>query len=253
MRWDDTCLPEVYVAARELTAEAIATWQEALGRFAPASREIRYVVDLGCGTGRFSGLLADLYGGVVVGIDPSVRMLGHRELHDRRVVRFLAGAAEAIPTGSGTIDLLFLSMVYHHLLSVREALDEMYRVLRPRGQVIVRNPTRETHEEGYEYLRFFPEVMDLERERMPSRRALTQAFRDHGFTGLRHEIIKQQVAVNSADLLRKVRLRGLSSLAMISDAAFQRGLCDLERYCQRADSRQPIFEPVDLFAFERRG
>jgi len=31
-------LPEVYVAARELMAEAIATWQEALLRFVPASR-----------------------------------------------------------------------------------------------------------------------------------------------------------------------------------------------------------------------
>ena len=71
MQWDDTRLPESYVAARELTAEAIATWQEALLRFVPASRELRHIVDLGCGTGRFSGLLADLYGATVVGIDPS--------------------------------------------------------------------------------------------------------------------------------------------------------------------------------------
>jgi len=176
MQWDDTRLPEIYVAARELTAEAVATWQEALSRFVPASREVRHIVDLGCGTGRFSGLLADLYGAIVVGIDPSIRMLGRRELYNLRLVRFLAGTAEAIPMASGTIDLLFLSMVYHHLHSVPEALGEIYRVLRPRRQVIVRNPTREAHEEGYEYLRCFPEVMDLERERMLSREALTKAF-----------------------------------------------------------------------------
>jgi len=253
MQWDDTRLPEIYVAARELTAEAVATWQEALPRFVPASREVRHIVDLGCGTGRFSGLLADLYGAIVVGIDPSIRMLGRRELYNLRLVRFLAGTAEAIPMASGTIDLLFLSMVYHHLHSVPEALGEIYRVLRPRRQVIVRNPTREAHEEGYEYLRCFPEVMDLERERMPSREALTKAFQDHGFTRLRHEVIKHQVAVNPGDFLRKVRLRGLSSLAMVSDAAFERGLCSLEQYYQRIDPRQAIFVPVDSFVFERQG
>src|SRR5215831_13191228 len=137
MQWDDTRLPEIYVAARELTAEAVATWQEALSRFVPASREVRHIVDLGCGTGRFSGLLADLYGAIVVGIDPSIRMLGRRELYNLRLVRFLAGTAEAIPMASGTIDLLFLSVVSDHLQNKPEAIDEINRVHRPRRQVIV--------------------------------------------------------------------------------------------------------------------
>jgi len=37
----------------------------------PPGPEIRRVVDLGCGTGRFTGLLADVYGTSVVGVEPS--------------------------------------------------------------------------------------------------------------------------------------------------------------------------------------
>jgi ubiquinone/menaquinone biosynthesis C-methylase UbiE len=239
MRWDETSLPEVYGAARELTPEALATWRTTLPALVPASPTIRNVVDLGCGTGRFSRLLAELYGGAIIAMDPSVRMLAHRVSIDRGSVRFLAGVAEGIPLATQASDLVFLSMVYHHLVSIPQALEEMRRVLRPSGLVIVRNSTREAHEEGYEYLRFFPEAMELERQRMPTRGAVTRAFVDLGFTGARHLVVRQQIAENHSELLRRIRLRGLSSLAAISDAAFYRGLHDLEQYCLAADQTRP--------------
>jgi hypothetical protein len=58
-------------------------------------------------------------------------------------------------------------------------------------------------------------------------------------------------ADNPADLLRKISLRGLSTLEAISDEAFAKGLRELERHCRQADPDAPIYEPVDLFAFRR--
>src|SRR5256886_17664915 len=69
--YDRTRLPEVYARARELPAEALATWRHALASMLPPAPAIRRVLDLGCGTGRFTGLLADLYGTTVIGRDPS--------------------------------------------------------------------------------------------------------------------------------------------------------------------------------------
>jgi SAM-dependent methyltransferase len=251
VKWDTTRLPEVYTAARALPAEAVATWREAIGRLVPPSPAVRRVVDLGCGTGRFSSLLAELYGVAVVGVDPSQRMLAKRESRDLSSCHFLAGDAEAIPLATGTCDLVFLSMVYHHLASVPGALGEMRRVLAPDGHVLVRNPTRDSHEEGYEYLRFFPEAVELSRRTVPSREAVTQAFVAAGFARVSHEVVWHRFADNHADLLRKISLRGLSTLEAISDEAFARGLRDLERHCREAEGDEPIYEPVDLFAFRR--
>ena len=161
MRWDETSLPEVYGAARELTPEALATWRTTLPALVPASPTIRNVVDLGCGTGRFSRLLAELNGGAIIAIDPSVRRAFPRVLRDEVVI-------------------------------------------------------------DHRHLRFFPEAMELERQRMPTRGALTRAFLDLGFTGARHLVVRQQIAENHSELLRRIHLRGLSSLAAISDAAFYR-------------------------------
>src|SRR5438128_644639 len=65
----------------------------------PPALEIRRVVDLGCGTGRFTGLLADLYGTSVVGVEPSHKMLAGREPLDSARARFLAATAEALALG----------------------------------------------------------------------------------------------------------------------------------------------------------
>lgn len=251
MKWDATRLPEVYTAARALPPEAVATWRAAIGRLVPPSPAVRRVVDLGGGTGRFSGLLAELYGVPVVGIDPSQRMLAKREIRDLSSSHFVAGDAEAIPLATGRSDLVFLSMVYHHLASVPEALGEIRRMLGPAGHVLVRNPTRDAHDEGYEYLRFFPEAVELSRRTLPSREALTQAFVAAGFARVSHEVIWHRFADDHAHLLTKISLRGLSTLEAISDDAFGRGLRDLERYCRGVERDEPIYEPVDLFAFRR--
>jgi SAM-dependent methyltransferase len=68
----------------------------------PPAPAIRRVLDLGCGTGRFTGLLADLYGTAVIGVEPSRAMLAGREPLDPTRAAFLAAAAEALPLAAGS-------------------------------------------------------------------------------------------------------------------------------------------------------
>src|SRR5207247_10607066 len=107
----------------------------------PPGPEIRRVVDLGCGTGRFTGLLADVYGTSVVGVEPSSRMLTGREPLAAARGTFLAATAEALPLATGAIDLVFLSLVYHHLGAKTAALAELRRVARAGAHVRVRPVT----------------------------------------------------------------------------------------------------------------
>ena len=76
---------------------------------------ITKIADLGCGTGRFSNSLAEQFQADVIGIDPSTKML--REALNRpgsERVFYVGGTAEALPLPDESVDLIFISMVFHH-------------------------------------------------------------------------------------------------------------------------------------------
>jgi ubiquinone/menaquinone biosynthesis C-methylase UbiE len=107
------------------------------------------VLDVGCGTGYLSRLIARSVGpnGVVVGTDPSESMIQYARRKTASIANceFQVGAAEALPFTGDHFDVVVSSLVVHHLpedLRGR-ALGEMRRVLRPGGALLVaeaRNP-----------------------------------------------------------------------------------------------------------------
>ncbi len=247
--YDQTPLPDVYRQARALSDDALAIWETALAAILPPGLAVTRVVDVGCGTARFVPLLRRLFGAPVVGVDPSLRMLAEREGADGL---FVAGHAEAIPLADGSFDLAFLSMVYHHLRPAL-ALPELGRIVRAGGHAIVRTTTLEGIEAAVEYLRFFPEALATNRARMPSRAAVVEAFAAQGFACREHRVIPTPLAATRADYCRKIARRGFSSLQLMPDDAFARGLAALERYCRAAGADGPVDELVDLFVFRRAG
>ena len=247
MDYDRTPLPEVYRGARTLPPETMDVWGRAIRAILPAPSAVERVVDLGCGIARFTRLLAEVLRASIVGVDPSLRMLGEREIRDPRLARFVAGTAEALPLADGSIDLVFASMVYHHLRP-DAALAEVRRVLRPGGHVMIRTPTRESLRD-FTFFMFFPEALAIDQARMPSREELVETCGATGFARERHERVRQQFAADHADYYRKISLRGLSSLQLISDDAFARGLRDFAAYCRSAERPEPIYESVELFLF----
>ena len=249
MDYDRTPLPEVYRSARTLPPETMDVWGRAIRAMLPETAPVDRVVDLGCGTARFTRMLADVLRASVVGVEPSLHMLAEREVRDARLARFVAGTAEALPLADGSIDLVFASMVYHHLRA-DTALAEARRVLRPGAHLMIRNPTRESVG-AFTYVTFFPEALAIDEARMPSRRALVEACESAGLVLRGHELVRQRFADDHADYYRKISLRGLSSLLLISDDAFARGLREFATYCRSAERHQPVYECVELFLFSR--
>jgi ubiquinone/menaquinone biosynthesis C-methylase UbiE len=247
MDYDRTTMPEVYRAARTLGPAAMDVWTRAVRAMLPPAAAVERVLDLGCGTGRFTGWLAELLQAPVVGVDPSRRMLAEGEASGGGPTRFLAASAEALPLADRSVDLVFASMVYHHLRP-QAALPEARRVLRGDGHLMIRNPTRESLS-TFTYFRFFPEALAVDEARMPSRRGLIEACAAAGFALRDHEVVRQPFAADHADYYRKISLRGLSGLVMISDEEFARGLREFAAYCQAAAHDGPIYESVELFLF----
>jgi ubiquinone/menaquinone biosynthesis C-methylase UbiE len=116
------------------------------------------VLDVGCGTGYFARLLAQAVGpeGLVVGIDPSPEMIAYarRKASRARNCRFQVGTAQALPFPAEYFDVVVSSLVLHHVpddLRV-PALQEMWRVLRPGGTLLVAEAQLPRHGFGFHLL-----------------------------------------------------------------------------------------------------
>jgi 2-polyprenyl-6-hydroxyphenyl methylase/3-demethylubiquinone-9 3-methyltransferase len=95
----------------------------------------RRVLDLGCGKGRFGRILAGR-GARVVGLDVSAAMLasGERSGLDR-----VQGSAGRLPFRDASFDAAIAVEVFEHLAprAVEEACDELRRVIRPGGWLVL--------------------------------------------------------------------------------------------------------------------
>jgi ubiquinone/menaquinone biosynthesis C-methylase UbiE len=110
------------------------------------------VLDVGCGTGYFTRMLAEAVapGGTALGIDPSPEVIALARHSTRQPsCTFAEGIAEALDTEDESYDVVVSSLVLHHLPETLRprAIGEMYRVLRPGGRLLVadiRPPTTRT-------------------------------------------------------------------------------------------------------------
>jgi ubiquinone/menaquinone biosynthesis C-methylase UbiE len=106
---------------------------------------VSLIIDLGCGTGRFSELLAGHFSAQVIGIDPSLKMLDQARRNPAiGNVVYCQGLVEALPFRDGCADLVFMSMVYHHFTDSSAVAKECHRALRQGGYPCIRNGTRES-------------------------------------------------------------------------------------------------------------
>ena len=86
-------------------------------------------LEVGVGTGRFASAL-----GIETGVDPSPRML---ELAAKRGVKTHEGRAEELPFKDESFDGALLALALCFIPDSEQALRECYRVLRPRGRLLL--------------------------------------------------------------------------------------------------------------------
>ena len=96
------------------------------------------VGDLGCGTGQLTEVVAP-YVQKVVAVDSSTDMLdaARQRAGAARNVDLRQGELENLPIEAGELDAAMLSLVLHYSPSPGRALEEVGRVLRPGGRVLV--------------------------------------------------------------------------------------------------------------------
>lgn len=95
------------------------------------------LLDAGGGTGRVSQFLGEQTVGVVVA-DQSCRMLA--EARGKPGLRPVCGETENLPFPDGFFARIIMVDALHHVASRKETIDELWRVLRPGGRMVIEEP-----------------------------------------------------------------------------------------------------------------
>jgi ubiquinone/menaquinone biosynthesis C-methylase UbiE len=244
--YDRSDLPAAYDRGRDHGPAQLEIWVRAVaGHLARAPAQI---LDLGCGTGRFSDTLSAYFRADVIGLDPSGKMLRQAAAKPHGSgVRYARGCAEAMPLRSGSIDLIYMSMSLHHFSNPERAARECRRVLHADGCVFIRTGTREQIP-AYPYYPFFPASHPILVEVLPSSCRVCELYEAVGFRLIAQDVITQTIAPDWAAYADKLTTRSDSVLARLSDEDLERGIAAIRRH---GIGRPPeaVVEPIDLFVF----
>jgi 2-polyprenyl-3-methyl-5-hydroxy-6-metoxy-1,4-benzoquinol methylase len=243
MDYDKSTISAVYDEARGLAPGQLQRWLDLVARDAgPAQGSL--LVDVGCGTGRFCEPLAERFSVRVLGVDPSEQMLDvAREKTRSGRVEFRRSSADSLPLAPTTADMVFMSMVFHHLQDAGAVARECRRILRPGGHVCVRTITRDG---DFPHRHFFP-VIEAE---FPTRRHVESVFTAAGFSIVAHEIVTQVVAATWPEFVSKIALRGYSTVARLSNKDFEAGMAALRSHSPLGGPNREVTEEVDWFVFK---
>lgn len=159
------------------------------------------VLDLGCGAGAFTRLLAD-WGAAPVGVELSEGALRRaRDRHAELDFR-LAEADGALPLADSSVDVCWASQVLAHVADTAGLLSEVRRVLRPRGALVVTTPYHGPVRTLALALRGFEQAFDPRGPylRFYTARSLRELLEDFGFE------IERMEAAGGPPLLRRLLL-----------------------------------------------
>jgi len=151
------------------------------------------LLDLGCGAGWLSRRMAGEGAVSVTAIDTDADRIARNIAKDGQTVRFVTGAAEALPLKDASLDLIVMMKSLHHvpIPQMDAAFDEFARVLRLGGQVYICEPAYEGD---------FNEVLRIFHDEGPERAAALQSIAQ----ATAFEITRQ------FDYLRPVNFAGLN-------------------------------------------
>jgi ubiquinone/menaquinone biosynthesis C-methylase UbiE len=235
-----------YDKGRPLSEQTTLIWLNLIAKLSGAAKGMR-VLDLGCGTGRFSLPLANRFGLNVTGLDSSEDMLAKaKEKDSNSVVKWVLADASALPYPDSLFDVVFMSHLLHHVNSPLKVLNECGRVLVPSGVVIIRYGAIDQIRNDVVHM-FFPQAIEIDERRTPTRQLTEKWLVDAGFLNISSEEVAQQTYQSGLEHLDAIRGKSTSVLSMISEESFQTGLHHLEEYiAKNPDDEWLLFDKMTL-------
>ncbi|MEY2470112.1 MAG: hypothetical protein QOF21_2810 [Actinomycetota bacterium] len=191
-----------------------------------AAHDTIRVLDIGTGTGRWLAVQREFFGDERVewlGLDPSAAML--REANAKAMPGLIRAGAEALPLTDASCDYIATSYAFHHIVDKEQALGEIARVLKRHGAFRLNNIEPAVAGDWWLY-EFFPETIANDAARFWPADRIGNALETRRFS-VDIELEGGPQELPAAEALADAERRVFSQLAMLDDAAYERGLARL--------------------------
>lgn len=126
----------------------IAIEHESRYRWAEGLARDRDVLDVACGVGYGTSVLARAGARRILGLDVSDDAIDRARERAGHLAEFLVGDLHNLPCEDGSFDLVTCFETIEHVADPDRALDELRRVLRPGGLLLLSSPNRDVYVSG---------------------------------------------------------------------------------------------------------
>lgn len=219
-RSDYESISEYYDDVRGFGDDYYRGWLDHIFRHGDLEGRAR-VLDVGCGTGRYTSRIQARLGRPVVGLDLSAGMLerARAKVAGGADLRLVRGDATEMPFADRAFDAAVLVLVVHHVEDLGALVGELHRVLEPGGRVLFM--TRDHDEIRDSYIAMFPGVLDIDLARFPRVSDLEGVMEDVGFARVGHDReANPGFTMTREQVMAKVNGRFISTLSLMSDDEF---------------------------------
>jgi len=229
--------------------------EQALREFVESRSDLR-VLESGCGTGHWLGLLQCRPGLRLAGLDLSAGMLAkaQRRLTGSDLVQ---ATAERLPWKAESFDRLFCINAFHHFPDKPAFLAEAWRVLRPAGMLLIVGLDPHRGADEWFVYDYFPESLEIDRQRYLAASTLRAWMGEAGFRDCSTQVVEHWTYRLPADeILRQGRSdkTATSQLNVLTEAEYRRGMEKLREDMQRAEVKgETLFLRGDLRLYATTG
>lgn len=227
---------------RHLSNRSAAKWRSALTRIASSVEGSVRALDVGCGNGRFTVMLAGLtltHPISVVALDRSHQMTLATADRARRMglsnVEIVTADFMNWQPGE-TYDLVFVSEILQ-LVRDRDAFFErLRRAVKPRGVLVIRTPSHRQLD-AIEWFNAFPDLLRADKARTPDLQEIGDLATQHGFELDRSINLDESALLDPDTYYNALLERAFSILHLIDDDVLRAGI---ERLKQSLTNGQAV-------------
>lgn len=225
---DYSNIAEYYDKVRITSPDYMRFWSSMIAFYGSIKKGSK-VLDIGCGTGRFTLMLSKITKAEVFAIEPSKEMLGKAMKKDKnKKVIWSKNTAEKLPFPDEFFDCVYMTFVFHHIKNKKKAMAEMYRTLKPKGKCVIVTTSYGHIRRSPLYL--FPGLATIDLGRFPSLPEFKVILKKSGFKDVHYHIDKyesKRYAID--DYLNRVKSKHVSTLSLLSEEEFMNGYVIFEK------------------------
>jgi SAM-dependent methyltransferase len=205
------------------------------------SPEEGYILDVGCGTGRYSVPLKE-YGYTVVGIDKSISQLRYVPTS----IPFVCASATALPFGNDIFAACLVVLVIHQVPTEdrTKLIEESWRVLKAKGKLIIKTCSFDDLRKR-PFNSFFPSGLKINLKRYPDIPYIERQLKESGFSNVDVIPTYTEELFEKNELLSSIKHKHNTTLNLIPAEEFNKGYDEIEMfYADQDQIRLPHYHTM---------